>query len=147
MKKVIIGVVVVILVIIAGVVIAINVGKDKETEPTSAKSENQAVTNTTNTRNENNVVDNNVTENNEVENNATEDNNTENNETEVSGPVDEAKAIEIVKKEWGNTNGYEFAIDYKNNDEEYVIAVRDSNTTRVMGWYVVNAQTGECSEM
>ncbi len=144
MKKVIIGVIVVVLVIIAGVVIALNVGKDKdkETEETSAKPENHTIANTTNTN-----VENNIAENNAVENNTAEENNTENNEIEESGLIDEKRAIEIVKKEWGNTNGYEFVIDYQNSDGEYVIAVRDSNTTRVIEWYVVNAETGKCSIM
>lgn len=143
MKKVIIGVLVVVLVIIAGVFIAINIEKDRKSETTSTNPENNTVANTTDTNKGNNIVQNNNLENNSVENNTTE----ENNGTEGNGPVDEEKAIEIVKDEWGMTDGYEFIIDYKNNDGEYIIAVRDSNTTRVMERYVVNAETGKCSTM
>lgn len=147
MKKVIIGGFIVVLVIVAGVVVASNIGKDNEVEKTSTDPENQAVANITNTNKENNVVENNVVENNVAENNVVEENNTEDNTTEESGPVDETKAIEIVKKEWGNTSGYEFAIDYKNNNGEYIVSVRDTSTTRVVEWYTVNAETGECSVM
>lgn len=52
------------------------------------------------------------------------------------------KAIELVKKEWGNDDSVNFAFDYVNENGEYVIAVKDNTTTAVKNYFRVNLEKG-----
>lgn len=69
-----------------------------------------------------------------------EENSTE-KEPEMS--TDE-KAIDLVKKEWGQDNSVTFSIE-KKNGTKYRVAVRDSSTT-VLAWYEVDTSTWKVSE-
>ena len=66
------------------------------------------------------------------------------NEPVEEPKTDEEKAISIVKKEWGADNSVNFTFDHKTENGEYVIAVRNSNTTAAIEWYIVNLSTGTC---
>lgn len=55
---------------------------------------------------------------------------------------DEDKAIEMVKKAYGTTEGVYFNIDQPLGNGEYDISVRDSETTSAIEWYRVNVRTG-----
>ncbi|HJJ06139.1 MAG TPA: hypothetical protein OIM35_00485 [Clostridiaceae bacterium] len=104
---------------------------------------------------ENNVIENNTTENkqevNEVENKLNE--NTESNtqttdKTEVmqeSGASNEEKAINIVKKDWGTTDGIYFVTMGIDASGKYIVTVNDSNTTGTLAWYSVDVTTGKFS--
>ena len=111
---------------------------------------------------EENIVENNVVENvvenviqnntvteskeNELENETKKEEPTkpvvsdENSEVQVDN--DEDKAIEIVKKDWGDTSGVAFRVEQINADGTYVISVRDENSI-ALDWYTVNPKTGE----
>ena len=56
----------------------------------------------------------------------------------------EDKAIQLVKKEWGENKKVTFSIE-KKNGTKYRVAVRDNSTT-VLAWYEVDTETWEVSE-
>ena len=88
---------------------------------------------------------------NEVENKVNE--NTESNtqttdKTEVmqeSGANNEEKAINIVKKDWGTTDGVYFVTMGIDASGKYIVTVNDSNTTGTLAWYSVDVTTGKFS--
>ena len=110
---------------------------------------------------ENNTVENNIIENNTVtENNIVEDNTVKNetkvteenknkvssnNDSEIESDSDEEKALAIVKKDWGSTDGVYFKVQAIDANGNYVISVNNADTTQVMEWYTVNPKTGEFS--
>ena len=53
---------------------------------------------------------------------------------------DEEKAVNIVKKDWGEDNSVYFTIEETQN-EKYTISVREKDTTRTISTYEVNIQT------
>lgn len=146
MKKVLIYVLLIAIVIAGGIFVAKKIAKDDTTKPVSQENVERNETknnlnNTTNTNINNDVVN----ENNNIQNNETDDNETKPNEDPVqTATTDEEKAIAIAKKEWGNDSGVNFVFDHKNENGEFVIAVRDSNTTAAIEWYTVNVQEGTC---
>ena len=93
----------------------------------------------------NKVENSNKLTNNQVKN---ELNNNENTNTTTNEPKEETpktdleKAIDIVKKDWGADNTVYFAQDGQKESGEYIICVRDTETTSAKAWYTVNVQTG-----
>lgn len=118
-------------------------------------SQNMEINLNTATENVVNETENNTTENkqevNEVENKLNE--NTESNtqttdKTEVmqeSGASNEEKAINIVKKDWGTTDGIYFVTMGIDASGKYIVTVNDSNTTGTLAWYSVDVTTGKFS--
>lgn len=51
------------------------------------------------------------------------------------------KAIELVKKQWGEDDTVDYVFDYVNENGEYVIAVKDRNTATMKCYYRVNLET------
>lgn len=111
---------------------------------------------------ENNIIENNIEENEIVENinntNKTEEENNQNN-TEVPTPStseevtkaeiekeknNKEKAMEIVKKDWGEDDNVYFSSDddLDSTNEEYVIHVRERKTTWEICTYTVNVKKG-----
>lgn len=104
----------------------------------------EASNNNTNINNTNGnmaLVENNTVENNIIENNTV----TENNDSEIESDSDEEKALAIVKKDWGSTDGVYFKVQAIDANGNYVISVNNADTTQVMEWYTVNPKTGEFS--
>ena len=103
------------------------------------------VENTNNTTNQNNVVNtvvgNDITENTVPDKPVVASNTT----SETQQDNDEDKAIAIVKKDWGNTEGYAFKVEQINNDGTYVISVRNEDTV-ALEWYTVNPKSGQFSK-
>lgn len=58
----------------------------------------------------------------------------------------EEKAINLVKKEWGNTKGVYVSCMGIDNDGKYTISVNDSKTTRVLAFYTVDVDKGTVKE-
>ena len=52
--------------------------------------------------------------------------------------TEQEKAIDIVKKDWGDTENVSITVDGVNNDGRYIISVRDKNTTEALAFYTVN---------
>ncbi len=73
----------------------------------------------------------------------TNTNNNKNNTSFNPGVTDQKqKAIELVKKEWGNDDSVDFLFDYVNEKNEYVVAVKDKATATVKYYFRVNLETG-----
>ena len=145
MKKVIIYIVAIILVVILGVVLGKSIKKNTEANPTSS---NNIVNMTNNIANNTNQ---NKTENktNNIENKIDDETQEyQNNQEETKdGPVvdektDTEKAISIVKKDWGDDNSVYFAEDGRTGTGEYIVCVREKETTNALAWYTVNVETG-----
>lgn len=54
---------------------------------------------------------------------------------------DKQKAIDLVKKEWGNDDTVNFVFDYINENGEYVVAVKDRASATVKNYFRVNLKT------
>lgn len=65
------------------------------------------------------------------------------NSEEAPASNDE-KAIQIVKKKWGNDDSVYFNIQTIDAAGNYVVSVNDKESTSVLEWYTVNVKTGEC---
>ena len=116
----------------------------------------QEASNNTNINNTNGnmaLVENNTAKNeanNEIKNETkvTEENKNKvssNNDSEIESDSDEEKALAIVKKDWGSTDGVYFKVQAIDANGNYVISVNNADTTQVMEWYTVNPKTGEFS--
>ena len=68
----------------------------------------------------------------------------ENNSPKETTQSNDEKAIDLVKKEWGNDDTVTFSIE-KKDGAKYRIAVRNSSTT-VLQWYEVDIETWQVSE-
>lgn len=90
----------------------------------------------------NTVIENTVS--NTVSNTTSTSNITKNNSTVVSKPAttdDKQKAIELVKKEWGNDDSVSYSFDYINENGEYVVAVKDKASATVKYYFRVDLKT------
>lgn len=79
--------------------------------------------------------------------NKTPKNETKPNKTQSSTPANpgvtdqKQKAIELVKKEWGQDETVNYVFDYVNENGEYVIAVKDRASATVKNYFRVNLET------
>ncbi|MBR2744634.1 MAG: hypothetical protein IKE01_05005 [Clostridia bacterium] len=146
---------VVIIVLIAGFLCYMFIFKSDNEENTNQVNMEQNIVNNVveNTVVENTVPENNVTENTKnetepvkndvVEQPAATEVQGDNSETQADN--DEDKAIEIVKKDWGNTDGFAFRVEQINANGTYVISVRNQDSI-ALEWYTVNPTTGKFSK-
>lgn len=82
----------------------------------------------------------NETEKNEISQNEIE--NTTSSETFEENPqTAEQKAIAIAKKDWGNDANIEFSVDGMDEKGNYIVAVRNSETTQALAFYTINVTT------
>lgn len=160
MNKNIKTILLIILIIIVITVIAIfgcNILNKNENVNETQNSINEISQNMQSTVNETeknvvNAVQNNVTQN-EVENKQVENNvnnvaeNVVTNQTtevlEADGASNEEKAINIVKKDWGTTEGVYFVTMGIDASGKYIVTVNDSSTTATLAWYGVDVVTGK----
>ena len=145
MKKVLV-ILAIIVVIVAGIFVAKKIIKSDEIKTVSQENveKNQKENTSNNTINTtiNNEISN-ETQENILQNNEIQENDTKQNPTEEA-KTDEEKAIAIAKKKWGEDASVNFVFDHKNENGEFVIAVRNSTTTAAIEWYIVNINTGTC---
>ncbi len=145
MKKVLV-ILAIIVVIVAGIFVAKKIIKSDEMKTVSQENveKNQKENTSNNTINTtiNNEISN-ETQENILQNNEIQENDTKQNPTEEA-KTDEEKAIAIAKKKWGEDASVNFVFDHKNENGEFVIAVRNSTTTAAIEWYIVNINTGTC---
>ena len=129
MNKKVLYVIGLVVVIILGVLFARLLSGSIDARPASS---NKVENSNNNTKNE---------VKNELNNN--ENTNATTNEPKEETPkTDLEKAIDIVKKDWGSDNTVYFAQDGQKESGEYIICVRDTETTSAKAWYTVNVQTG-----
>lgn len=85
----------------------------------------------------------NVTENENVINSQEEDKQENkiggvSDETTESVTTREEKAVELVKKEWGSTDGVYFSNESIDAQGRYIVSVRDKKTTTSLAFYLVD---------
>ena len=152
--KIILGIVIAIIVVVGayfGVKYFFNTQEASNNTNINNTVENNIIEN--NTVTENNIVEDNTAKNeanNEIKNETkvTEENKNKvssNNDSEIESDSDEEKALAIVKKDWGSTDGVYFKVQAIDANGNYVISVNNADTTQVMEWYTVNPKTGEFS--
>lgn len=72
-----------------------------------------------------------------------EDNKQDKNEEIISSTTEsvttrEERAIELVKKEWGSTDGVYFSNESIDSNGRYIVSVRDKKTTTSLAFYLVD---------
>ena len=96
---------------------------------------NQTVENVENTENTSNTLEGNIQEGSESSE--------ETDSMEESNTTDpKAKAIEIVKKDWGEDDSVYFSYDGVNSDGKHIVGVRNKSDTTIRYWYDVDINTG-----
>lgn len=142
--SIIIIIILVIMLIAIGIFMFGEMKKGNTSKPTNTNtlenSNNQIVNQIANETTENTLA-------NEIENNTAIENTTENTtiptETfEETPKTAEEKAINIVKKDWGEEKNVDIAIDGMDSNGNYIVAVRDSSTTEAKAFYTVNTSSG-----
>ncbi len=58
----------------------------------------------------------------------------------------EARAIELVKKQWGSSDGVYFSNDSIDEAGRYIVSVHDSRTTGALAFYLVDVDKGLVTE-
>ena len=139
MKK-LIYIVILIAVIILGVYIGIDISKEEKTVFVDSKNtENKINNNAENTVEEKqeNITENIVEENEEEQEQIEE-------EKKQEPKTDLEKAIDIVKDVWGDRKDVKYLDESDGNtpEGEYIICIREEDTTNAIIWYKVNVETG-----
>ena len=92
---------------------------------------------------DNDIIENNIG-NNTQENELNEQSNKQTNETKNEQTSNqtvaskEERAIELVKKEWGEDDGVYFTNESIDNEGRYIVSVRNKNTTSLLAFYTVD---------
>ncbi len=139
MKKTLIIIIAVMLVVLIGII----VGKSINETNNSIQTDSGKIENNIN-KVSNKDVDK-KTENKAENTSSNEANNTIDNtekEEEPAVKTDLDKAIDLVKKDWGDDDTVYFAQDGKTDNGEFIICVRDNATTGARAWYSVNVEAG-----
>ena len=144
-RSVYIGIVVIIILMIIAICIFAFTGKNKKETTTNANTvaKNEQEENEIGNEQLNEIITNEME--NEIENiitNETSQNTVENITSseilEESPKTAEEKAIEIAKKDWGETSSAEFLVEGMDDNGNYIVAVRNSQTTEALAFYSVN---------
>lgn len=146
--KIVLPIICVLAVVITFVLLFDMKGKTEQTSSENNINTANIISNTnTNTNTNTNENTNTVPENNSVENTTTVSENTV-EDAVMSGKDDryaedkQEKAIELVKKKWGEDDTVYFTNESVNSDEEYIVAVRQKSSTAVKNYFKVNIKTG-----
>ena len=132
MKKTIIIVAIVLVAVILGVSVALKLQTNKRQNTEEVVVKNENVTGNTNKLN-----------NSDNQNRIEEITNYEENKIAEEPKTDLEKAMYIVTKDWGKDDSVYFDLDGTTETGDYLIAVRDTATTKALAWYTVNPKTGD----
>ena len=133
MGKKILYVVIIVVLILAGLFVAIQMSEKNGTKQTVANTlENTNKTNEENKLEENNTVV-------EPEENKVEENNVAEGKDE-NAPEEQAK--QIVEANWGEDDTVYLSYDGKDENGRYIICVREKASTKALYWYHVDVETG-----
>ena len=142
MKKSTLIIIVIILMLVAIVIFASTGIRNTENNSVSGKETktNNEVKNTeVQNEQEQNIIEN-IIENTTENENIVE--NVESTETfEESPKTAKEKALDIVKKDWGEGANIEFTVDGIEGNN-YIVTVRNSQTTEALAFYTVNTNDG-----
>lgn len=158
-KKLVVIVTIIAIIIVCGI-IYINLKREFQDQYTFSEQtvENEEKNNTDNNIEKNTQMEENLTEENQIDENKEEENKVENKinneieeENKVSNSTSDAKeesltskekAIALVKKEWGeNDNTVYYYVEEQISDDEFIISVRDQNTTEDLSSYKVDVSS------
>ncbi len=130
-------------------------GKPVDSEQTNANlvDGNAGLDNVINQLFENATVTDKVTENaveeNEIKDTDKKDDKNEEDEKESEEETSsesitskEERAIELVKKEWGDTEGLYFSNDAIDVEGRYIVSVHDKSTTNTLAFFLVDVDSG-----
>lgn len=124
---------------------------DTKTDNTNFADENTGLDNIINelfdnvTENENVEIDINNEGNNVNEigqNDTVEQNKINQSSSTESVTSKEQKAIELVKKQWGDTNGVYFSNMSIDSQGRYIVSVNDKRSTKTLAFFVVDVEKG-----
>ena len=101
---------------------------------------NIEINNIENTEQENNVVNEEVNNTEKVDNVEQGNSQTSNN----ANNSNEEKAIELVKKEWGEDSSVYFDLAGVTSDGKYRVSV--NKDTKVLAWYIVDIETATVTQ-
>lgn len=77
-----------------------------------------------------------------VEENVEKENTNTTPNVEETSISDEDKAIELAKKQYGNTDGVYFRIEQPLSNGVFEVSVRDAETTAEYAWYTIDVRKG-----
>ena len=131
-----------IIVLAIGTISIINSFKSDDTgaEALNETQINGIVNNIENTEQENNVVNEEVNNTEKVDNVEQGNSQTSNN----ANNSNEEKAIELVKKEWGEDSSVYFDLAGVTSDGKYRVSV--NKDTKVLAWYIVDIETATVTQ-
>ena len=151
-KKLLIIILVLILLVVSAVLLTIKLfDLENETVKTTTENviENSISNNVVQNEVSNNVVNNTVQNNvNNVVQNETNNNpitNTKQEEIKQEVQTNEEKAVAIVEKIWKNEKNVYCSFEEVDGEGNYIVCVRDKETTRALYWYTVNIETGKAT--
>ena len=162
-KKVVIISTIIALVVVAGIVgLAIRRNNDYTyTDENIEKNNSKNSSVVDNKVAENKVAENKVPENkventvveNKVSENKTSENKTENNSSNKDSSNTQTNssnlrdiAISLAKKEWGEDNSVYYSVEDGNSKDEYIVSIRDPNTTAEIVSYTINVKNKTVKE-
>jgi len=150
-KKLIIIVLLFLVLIISAVLLTVKLfNLENETVKTSTDNviENSIANNTIQNEVPNNIVNNTVQNNvnnviqNETNNTST---NTKQEEVKEDAQTNEEKAVNIVEKIWKDEKDIYCSFEEIDSEGNYIICVRDKETTRALYWYKVDIESGKAT--
>ena len=116
--------------------------KHKNGENVSNTISNEIISNSTFVKESNNVVkENTISEDNTEKENIEENKETPTVSSENIAMSREEKAIELVKKEWGGTEGVYFSNESMDQNGKYIVSVRDQKTTNLLAFFTVDVDS------
>lgn len=122
-------------------IILINKPKKENVKPTSSNLVKNEIRNQISNENEmdNSIVENNVIEENKVQEEIIVDEQQEVQIDKIEKEEDnKQKAINIAKKDWGEDKTVYFTFEQIDDNGNYIVYVRESNTTRDICWYTID---------
>lgn len=134
-----IAIVLVIIVILA--CILINKPKEENVKPTSSNLVKNEISNQISNENEinNSIIENKVLEENKVQEEIIVDEQQEVQIDKIKKEEDnKQKAINIAKKDWGEDKTVYFTLEQIDDNGNYIVYVRETNTTRDICWYTID---------
>lgn len=142
MKKVT-WIIIIFAIILAGIICAVVYDQAKKAVPSTTVDTNN-INNMQENDNLTNKIDNNETQNEVVQNEIIENeitSNTQEGENKVpenNSKTEEEKAIQIVKKDYKQSENVEFSSEGTDSEGNRIVVVRDPETTQALAFYYVN---------
>ena len=122
-------------------IVLINKPKKENVKPTSSNLVKNEIKNQISNENEidKSIVENKVTEENKVQEEIIVDEQQEVQIDKIEKEEDnKQKAINIAKKDWGEDKTVYFTFEQIDDNGNYIVYVRESNTTRDICWYTID---------